>query len=267
MHHLAKILGSKPVRYTKYILYGMVIFWNFNYLVQTDRVIQEQIAHYRQLNKDAVPDKPALQMAIPGYAWLFDGAGDTTGFIRHSVLYANPGHNPAGKIRGKVYFWVWAESVDNNQLVRDETIRDRANAYPLGELRKGTTITSYYLNEKGSWMLASGEVTVEEKYLRTFSQHVKQKRLLEPKIYVTNTNQLAGIAVLPRTQFLRETELKTSLRVSLYITVHLLILFLVYFLIKTRYRNRTNYRKILLGRFGLIALGLFMAVITNILLP
>ena len=267
MHHLAKILTHKYLRYTKYILYGMVIFWNFNYLVQTDSEMQEQIARYRQLDKDAVPDKPSLQMAIPGYAWLFDDAGDTTGYIRHSMLYVNPAQQPAGKVRGRVFFWVWAESVDDSRLLHDETIRDRANAYPLGKLKQGTVIAKHYLNEKKSWLLASSEVSIEEKYLKTFSQHVKEKGLLDPKIYTTNTNQLAGIAVLPRTHIFREEGLKTSLRVSLYLTVHLLVIALIWFLVKVRYRHREDYRKMLLARLGLIASGLIIAFIINFIIP
>ena len=267
MHPIAKILTNKYLRYPKYFFYGMLIVWDFNYLVRTDREMQEKVAHFRELNREAVPEKPAMQFAIPGYAWLFNPAGDTLGYVRHAMLYGQDRKDTAGLVMGKIFFWIWSESVRNNRLVCDETIRDRANAYPLGELKEGTAIEEHYLNEKKSWLLASCEVCMKNESLRTFSQHLRDKRLLKPQIYVTSTNQVAGIAMLPRSHILREEELKTPIRVTLFIAFHLMTLFVIIMLIGARYRHTVDFRKRFLVRMGLIAGGSLVAILLTITIP
>ena len=271
MHPIAKILTFRYLRYPKYFLYGMVIVWNFNYLVRTDREMQEKIAYYSQLNRDAIPEKPSAEMAIPGYAWLFKPSGDTLhdtlGNIRHAMLYAYSDQGPDGLVDGRIYFWIWAESVSDNRLLRTETIRDRANAYPLGELKEGTVIESHYINEKKSWILGSCEVTACRDDLKTVNQRINSRRMFTPKIHITSTNQLAGIAVLPRTHLFREEELKTSLRVNLYIILHVLALSFIFFLVNARYRHQGRLRKRLLVRSGLITAGFLIALILNIIIP
>lgn len=229
--------------------------------------MQEQIAYYAQLNRDAIPEKPSAEMAIPGHAWLFNAAGDTLGHIRHSMLYAEDEQDITGRVEGRIFFWIWAKSVRDEQLICRETIRDRANAYPLGELKKGTGIVSHYLNDKKSWLLASCDVTVRWDALQASGQNKRGKSLFQPPIYTTSTNQLAGIAVLPRTHLFREEELGTSLRVNLYIILHVLALSFIFFLVNARYRHQEGLRKRLLVRSGLITAGFLIALILNIIIP
>jgi len=271
LHPLAKILTNKYIRYPKYFIYGLLIVWDFNYLVRTDREMQEKVARYRELNREVVPDKPAMQFTIPGYAWLFDPAGDATGdtlgYIRQTMLYANADQGDSRWVDGRIFFWIWAESVLEGQLICDETIRDRANAFPLGELKGGTVIEEYYLNGKKSWLLASCDVRAKNESLRTFSQHLNDKRLLKPQLHVTSTNRQAGIAMLPRTHILQVEDLKTPIRVTLFIAFHFMTLFVIVMLITARHRDAPDFRKRFLLRMGLIAGGILCAFILMIIIP
>jgi hypothetical protein len=263
MRPFAKILTNKYIRYPKYFLYGMVILWNFNYLFETDKDRQARIDYHQLLNKEAVPDKPSFQMVIPGYAWLFDSCGDTLGYIRHTMLYADEEPDSSGLVSGKLYFWIWAESVTRNLLACEETIRDQANAYPLGQLRKGTEISGLYLNDKKSWLLASCDVILKRKSLVSFSQYLKKNHWFDPKIYITSTNQLAGIALIPRSPLFSKDDFPSTLRLWLCIIVHIIILVLIYWFLKSRYKEKV--RKKFLVRLGIILIGFISAYCLGLL--
>ena len=261
MRRIFNILSYKYLWYVKYFLYGMVIFWNFNYLIRTDGDLQARLMKYRQLNKEVVPEKSSYQLVIPGDALLFNRSGDTLGYIRHTMLYAVSGPDSAGMTDGIIYFWIWAGSIRNNQLTCEEIIRHESNAYPLGALRKNARVTGLYLNEKKSWLLCSCEVSINMEFLESFDHYLSRNHWFDPEIYITNTNQLAGIALIPRRPVFTEEELPSMLRSGLFISLHAFLLIVIYLAIKMRYKDHV--RKKFLVRLGIVAMGLISAWVLN----